>query len=64
MMYAKSIIYVRKKNFDTWAEEFLQKHPVIGFTAIAVGMPLCSLAALLTSTIVIMLPISFFMGWL
>lgn len=50
--------------FENQAEKYLFHHPYIGFFLIVAGMPIFILLAVTICTAVIMLPISYFMGWL
>lgn len=53
-----------KLQFADFTDRFFFHHPYFGFLFATIGMPLLILAAVAVCTTVIMLPISYFMGWL
>lgn len=53
-----------EQRFDAKAERFIWHHPLLGFISIFVGMPLLVLACVCISTIVIVFPMEWLLGWL
>ncbi|MDO4304563.1 MAG: hypothetical protein Q4D94_11685 [Bacillota bacterium] len=51
-----------EQEFDSKAEQFLWKHPFLGFLAIFVGMPVFVLACVCISTGIITFPIAWLFG--
>lgn len=54
----------RELEIDNSAENFLFHHPFIGCFLITIGVPAFILLAVTICITVIMLPISYFVGWL
>lgn len=60
-----TILTSHKQNkLDKAAERFMGRHPRTAFFMLLVGMPIFILAAVFVGTTLIMLPISWIMGWL
>lgn len=53
-----------ERGFDARAERFLWHHPVLGFFSIFIGMPLLTLAGVCASTVLVVFPIGWLLGWL
>lgn len=53
-----------EEAFDLKAARFVAAHPLAGFIIIFIGMPIFVLIAVGISTTIIMLPISWLLGWL
>ena len=49
---------------EHWAERWMLHHPYMGLFLMVVGMPVFVLLAVAASTMLIMLPVSCFMGWI
>ncbi len=64
-VFSKTIHRLHKIGviFDRKAEGFVFHHPVIAFFAMFVGMPVLILAMVSVGTLVIMFPISNWLGW-
>lgn len=63
MRIIKSIREI-EHEFDLKAEQFLWKHPFLGFLYIFVGMPIFVLACVCISTVIIAFPMAWLFGWL
>jgi len=50
--------------FDKKAERFLCCHPVLGFLAIFIGVPMFVLAGVCICTVVVAFPLAWIFGWL
>lgn len=57
-------IQITKPDFDASAEGFFFHHSYLGFFTAFIGIPIFILGALTISTTIIMLPLSFLLGWL
>ncbi len=53
-----------EQEIDRKAERFLWRHPIPGFLAIFIGMPMFVLAGVCISTVVIAFPLAWIFGWL
>ena len=53
-----------ERGFDAKAERFLWRHPILGFFSIFIGMPLLTLAGVCASTVLVVFPIGWLLGWL
>lgn len=53
-----------EQEIDRKAERFLWCHPILGFLAIFIGMPMFVLAGVCISTVVIAFPLAWIFGWL
>lgn len=53
-----------EKRFDMGAQRFAHRHPVLGFLAMFVGVPVTVLLAVGIGTAAVVFPISLVMGWL
>ena len=51
-------------RMDNTMEKFLFHHRILGFLIIFIGIPLVTLLAVCLFTAAVVLPISFFSGWL
>lgn len=63
-MRIKKSIREFEYEFDLKAEQFLWKHPFLGFLSIFVGMPVLVLAGVCIGTAVIAFPMAWLFGWL
>lgn len=64
MTKIKKSFYEAEYKFDAAAERFFFYHPYLGFFTVFIGMPIFILGAVVISTTVIMLPLSFLCGWI
>ncbi len=64
MLKLLSEVGKRKKQSDEDLERFFFHHPTKGVFICLVVMPLIIFAAVITACMAIVLPISFFMGWM
>lgn len=64
MIRLKGLIREKENKFDNWAAGLLQRHPCLGCIVIVAGMPIVLLIAVTFSVTIVMLPVSWFMGWL
>lgn len=55
--------YRAEHKLDTAAEGFFFYHPYLGLFTVFIGMPILVLSAVTISTIVVMLPFAFLLGW-
>lgn len=51
-------------KFDSAAEHFFWRHPLVGYISIFIGMPIAVLVAVFVCTVAISFPIAWFFGWL
>lgn len=51
-------------SFDAKAENFIWHHPLLGFFFMFAGMPLLVLLCVCVSTVVIVFPMAWILGWL
>lgn len=56
--------YETKHKYHAAAKRFFFHHPYLGFFAFFIGIPIFMLGAVIISTTVIVLPLSFLFGWL
>lgn len=62
-MHIKKAIREFEHEFDLKTEQFLWKHPILGFLSIFFGMPIFVLACVCISTVVITFPMAWIFGW-
>jgi len=53
-----------ERNFDRKAEQFLWHHPLLGFLAIFIGVPIFVLACVCIGTVILAFPMAWLLGWL
>lgn len=53
-----------EKQMDDSMERFMFRHRVWGFCMIFIGIPIITLAAVCTCTIVVVLPMALVYGWI
>lgn len=63
-MRMKSSIQNFEHSFDARAERFLWHHPFLGFLSILLGVPLLTLAGVCASTVLVVFPLGWLLGWL
>lgn len=65
MMKSISAPFARiEKHVDTQAESFQERHPVIASAAMLLLCPALMVGVVLAGTALVMMPVSFVMGWL
>lgn len=64
MLKLCTMIHTRKELTDQDVERFLFHHPYIGILLCSIVMPMLLLMSVSALCCAVMLPISFFMGWL
>lgn len=57
-------IHKLERIFDTKAEWLAFHHPYLAFFTVFVGMPIVVLAAVCVCTTIVILPVSWFAGWI
>ena len=58
----KSICRIEKK-FDRQAARFTNRHPLLAFGAMFIGMPILLLLTVSVSTVIITIPLACLFGW-
>lgn len=62
LTFIKRVSHLEQK-LDTFMERFMFRHRVWGFCMMFIGMPIITLAAVCTCTIVVVLPMALVCGW-
>lgn len=57
-------IRIAESDFDASVERYFFHHPYLGYFTAFIGIPIFILGAVIISTIVIMIPLSFLFGWI
>lgn len=57
-------VHAKELSLDKKAERFASRHPCLAYLAVLMGMPICMIGAVWLSTLAIMLPFGFMLGWL